>query len=423
MTRLTAARSEPATGDDLKGLRRPPILRESSAQFIRDALRAGQPAILVTGRAQFSSHVPEAALASCASASVRTLHIRPPLPEPAEMQEMIGAAVEIAGGREMAPLAMAARLLFLDPRLTVILAIDDAHTLSHRSLLYLTEMTELLAPDAPVLQIVLAAKPALLDTLARPEFETLRDRLCRPQFESFQPFQPFREAEDDAARSSPPKLAAVALAQAPSLNRIAASPRTAHHRNRRVVGLGAVSRLAAVGFCYFAFDFPLNATLPTIPSPISASLQKILAASEFPQWLGLISQRRNRETIDAAAPVLRGTVPEGNADATRRTTIAKARPPAPPIEVSTPPTEPSTEQRGEAGGAIQETWSQSAERQGTPGGRRSEPSVRAEAVARAQAAVRAEAAVRAQAAVQAQSAAARATAQAEAAAPNDGGGR
>ena len=409
MTRLTAARSEPATGNDLKGLRRPPILRESSAQFIRDALRAGQPAILVTGRAQFSSHVPEAALASCASASVRTLHIRPPLPEPAEMQEMIGAAVEIAGGREMAPLAMAARLLFLDPRLTVILAIDDAHTLSHRSLLYLTEMTELLAPDAPVLQIVLAAKPALLDTLARPEFETLRDRLCRPQFESF---QPFREAEDDAARSSPPKLAAVALAQAPNVKRIAASPRTAHHRNRRVVGLGAVSRLAAVGFCYFAFDFPLNATLPTIPSPISASLQKILAASDFPQWLGLISQRRNEETIDAAAPVLRGTVPEGNADATRRTTIAKARPPAPPIEVSTPPTEPSTEQRGEAGGAIRETWSASAERQGTPGGRRSEPSVRAEAVARAQAAVRAEAAVRAQAAVQA-----------EAAAPNGGGGR
>ena len=155
-------------------------------QFISDALRAGQRAILVTGRGQVSTRVPKAAVAVGVSTSARALHIRPPLPEPPELQEMIGAAVEIAGGREMTPQAMARLLLFADPRPNVILAIDEAHTLSHRSLSYLTLMTELLAQDAPILQIVLAAGPALLDTLAQPEFERLRNRLCRPGFETFQ---------------------------------------------------------------------------------------------------------------------------------------------------------------------------------------------------------------------------------------------
>jgi hypothetical protein len=68
-------------------------------QFVSDALRAGQRAILVTGPGQVSTRVPEAALAACASTSARALHIAPPLPEPPELQEMIGAAVEIAGGR------------------------------------------------------------------------------------------------------------------------------------------------------------------------------------------------------------------------------------------------------------------------------------------------------------------------------------
>src|SRR5580658_3604573 len=155
-------------------------------QFISDALRARQTAILVTGLGQVSMRVPEAALAACAGASARALHIGPPLPEPPELQEMIGAAVQIAGGREMTPQAMARLLLFADPRPNVILAIDEAHTLSDPSLRYLALMTELLAPDAPILQIVLAAGPTLLDTLAQPEFERLRNRLCRPGFESFQ---------------------------------------------------------------------------------------------------------------------------------------------------------------------------------------------------------------------------------------------
>jgi hypothetical protein len=170
-------------------------------QFIGDALRAGERAILVTGRGQVSVRVPEAALA-CAGASALTLHIGPPLPEPAELQQMIGAAVGIGGGREMAPLAMAARLLFAEPRPNVVLAIDDAHTLSHRSLCYLTQMTDLLAPDAPVLQVVLAAGPVLLDTLAQPEFDSFRDRLVRQGFETLQTSP---ELKGDGASPDPPK--------------------------------------------------------------------------------------------------------------------------------------------------------------------------------------------------------------------------
>jgi hypothetical protein len=190
----------------IETLAQPEIVR-----FISDALRAGERAILVTGRDQDSTRVPEAALTAVAGASARTLHIGPPLPEPAELQEMIGAAAEIAGGRQMDPLAMAARLLFLNPGQTVVLAIDDAHTLSHRSLSYLTEMTELLAPDEPVLQIVLAARPALLETLAQGNFESLRNRLCRQEFETP---KSWREGEADGAHAGPVRLTEAALAQA-----------------------------------------------------------------------------------------------------------------------------------------------------------------------------------------------------------------
>ena len=172
-----------------KPLGQRPIARLSelqTVQFISDALRAGRRAILVTGRGQVSMRVPEAALTACGGASARALHIGPPLPEPPELQEMIGAAVGVAGGREMTPQAMAQLLRLADPRPSVILAIDDAHTLSHRSLGYLTQMTELLASESPILQIVLAAGPSLLDTLAQPEFEGLRNRLSRPLFETIQ---------------------------------------------------------------------------------------------------------------------------------------------------------------------------------------------------------------------------------------------
>src|SRR5271165_780541 len=61
------------------------LAERQAVQFVSDALRAGQRAILVTGRGQVSIRVPEAALAACAGTSARTLHIGPPLPEPPEL--------------------------------------------------------------------------------------------------------------------------------------------------------------------------------------------------------------------------------------------------------------------------------------------------------------------------------------------------
>ena len=225
-------------------------------QFVSDALRAGQRAILFTGGGRVSTRVPEAALAACAGPSTRALHIGPPLPEPPELQEMIGAAVGIAGAREMTPQAMARALLFADPRPNVILAIDDAHTLSHPSLRYLALMTELLAPEAPILQIVLAAGPALLDTLAQPEFERLRNRLCRPGFETFRTWAggsvsgTFSGLRKPVRGSAPAGLAHVAYveptASSPARDGIARPALYA------AGGLVVVGCLAAIGYVAFS---------------------------------------------------------------------------------------------------------------------------------------------------------------------------
>jgi hypothetical protein len=238
-------------------------------QFVSDALRAGQRAILVMALGKHSARVPAATLAACASASVRTLHIGPPLPTPPELQEMIGDAAGIAGCREVAPLAMAARLLFAEPRRNVILAIDDAHMLSYRSLAYLTQMTELLAPDAPVLQIVLAAGPDLLDALDRAEFEDFRNQLVRPAFETLQ-IAP--EQENDGACSNPRKHirgpAAAHLTHVWKVKPMMASPKVrkvARNALCATAGLVAVVCLGAIG------SIPLPA-FPVSPTPAAAPL-------------------------------------------------------------------------------------------------------------------------------------------------------
>ncbi len=247
-------------------------------QFISDALRAGQRAILVTGRGEASVRVPEAALAAYANASARILHIGPPLPEPPDLQEMIGAAVDIAGSRDIAPIAMAARLLFPEQRQTIILAIDDAHTLSHRSLSYLTLMTELLAPDAPVLQIVLAAEPVLLDTLAQPEYETFRNRLCRPGFEASQTSP---AAKDDGEFSRPQTRAQSVAAPSQTHAQHAepmAADRTDHGIVRSAVRatawLVAMGGIAAIGYIAFsAFSEDPN---PPSALPVPRTFQSLL---------------------------------------------------------------------------------------------------------------------------------------------------
>src|SRR5271166_1888482 len=291
-------------------------------KFISDALRAGQRAILVTGRSQVSMRVPEAALAACASASARALHIGPPLPEPPELQEMIGASVEIAGGREMIPQAMARLLLFADPRPTVILAIDDAHTLSHRSLSYLTLMTELLAPEAPILQIVLAAGPALLDTLAQPEFERLRNLLGRPGFETFQTLHGGRaNGAFSGLRKPAHGGAAAGLAHVQHADPAAASPR-GHGIARPAVyaagGVVAIGCLTAIGYVAFS-AFTVGPTLPPIPS-LNSAAEQLGAAGDGD---------RAALSLNAAAPAPPIAAPDQNVDAAPPAILAKAAPTAP----------------------------------------------------------------------------------------------
>ena len=309
-----------------KPLGQRPIARLSelqTAQFISDALRAGRRAILVTGRGQVSMRVPEEALTACGGTSARALHIGPPLPEPPELQEMIGAAIGVAGGREMTPQAMAQLLRLADPRPSVILAIDDAHTLSHRSLGYLTQMTELLASESPILQIVLAARPSLLDTLAQPEFEGLRNRLSRPLFETI---QALRGKRTDGAllglRKPTYDRATARLAHLQN-----GGPAALSRRGRRIarlwvraaVGLVAMSGLAAIG--YIALPAFIDPTLPSIPSLNPDAPQRFLAPSGLSQSLAQLSPREIDDAIDPLIDETADAVASGSVELT--TTLLK----------------------------------------------------------------------------------------------------
>ena len=289
-----------------KPLGQRPIARLSelqTVQFISDALREGRRAILVTGRGQVSMRVPEAALTACGGASARALHIGPPLPEPPELQEMIGGAVGAAGGREMTPQAMAQLLRLADPRPSVILAIDDAHTLSHRSLGYLTLMTELLASESPILQIVLAAGPSLLDTLAQPEFEGLRNRLSRPLFETIQTLRGRELGERLLDLRKPTYDRATArLAHDQNGGPAALSPRghgIARPWGRAAVGLVAMSGLATIG--YIALAALIGPTFPPILSLNPDAPQRLSGPSQSLAQLG------PREIDDAIDPLINET--------------------------------------------------------------------------------------------------------------------
>jgi KTSC domain len=286
-------------------------------QFISDALRAGERAILVTGRGQFSIRVPEAALAALVGNSARVVHITPPLPEPPELQEMIGAAAGIAGGRGMTPEAMARLLLLADPRQTVILAIDDAHTLPQRSLSYLALMTDLTATGAPVLQILLAAGSALLDRLAQPKFETLRNRLTRAEFATFENCTAYTGelTEPSQGHASTPMIAPQ-LVWHPSrastrwrlrrgIDEIARSTVYA------AVGVLATSCLAAIGYIAFV-AFTHGPSLPPTPSLESAALQKFVAPSDPSQSPAQLDPRQTDEEIDALIDKLVDAVARGS---------------------------------------------------------------------------------------------------------------
>ena len=222
---------------------------------------------------------------------------------------MIGAAVGVVGGRDMTPQAMAQGLRLADPRPNVILAIDDAHTLSLRSLGYLTLMTELLASEAPILQIVLAANPSLLDTLAQPGFEGLRSRLSRPLLETI---QTLRRADGAhlGLRKPTPGGATTLLGHVQNGGPAELSRRghgIARPAIRAAVALVAMSSLAAIG--YVAFAAFIDPTLSLILSLNSDAPQRFLAPSHPSQSLAELGRKQSGgainplidETVDAAA--------------------------------------------------------------------------------------------------------------------------
>src|SRR6202047_349238 len=166
---------------------------ERQVQCICDALRAGQRTIVVICRDPYPTRIPDAALAACASSASRVLRFGRPLPELLELQEIIGAAAGVEGGRGMAPQALARLLQTAEPRQSVVLVIDDADSLPRQSLYYLAQMLNVLAMDAPALQIVFAARPALLERLGHPDFDesfhnriTLAGGVTEPSLERVQ---------------------------------------------------------------------------------------------------------------------------------------------------------------------------------------------------------------------------------------------
>ena len=56
-------------------------------------------------------------------------------------------------------------------------SLSTTRMLPRQSLYYLAQMLNVLAMDAPALQIVFAARPALLERLSHPDFETFRNRI------------------------------------------------------------------------------------------------------------------------------------------------------------------------------------------------------------------------------------------------------
>src|SRR4029077_2932676 len=127
-------------------------------------------------------------------------------------------------------------------------------------------MTELLASEAAILQIVLAAGPSLLDTLAQPEFESLRNSLSRPLFETIQTLRGKRPNAALLGLQRPHGRAAARLAHVQNNGPAPLSPRgdgMARRPVRGAFGLVAMCSLAAIGYnAFLAFVGP---TLP--PSP------------------------------------------------------------------------------------------------------------------------------------------------------------
>ncbi len=244
----------------------PMTVTQSQEQFIIDALRTGARAVLISCQDPSFAHVPDEALAACMSASVRVLHVGQPLPSVLELQDMIGNAAEITEGLGIAPQAMARLLLASVPSWqSVVLAIDGADTLPRQTLYYLAQLSNALAGEAPVLQIVFAAGPALLESLSHPDFATFRNRIVV-----------FGEKDSTREDDRPKSLAAQGRALqvvaprgvVPLLPHLLRAPRGPVYITGRVAlwltGTSVVAVVLAIGYAAF-FAYSDSQTRPSIP--------------------------------------------------------------------------------------------------------------------------------------------------------------
>jgi hypothetical protein len=270
-------------------------------QSVSDALRAGQRTIVVIFQDPLSTRIPDAALAACRLSS-RVLRIGRPLPELLDLQEMIGAAAGVVESRGLAAQVLARLLQTAEPMQSVVLVIDDADSLSRQSLYYLAQMLNVDAMDAPVLQIVFAAGPALPERLSHPDFEAFRDRITfvmEPSLESIQQereslFYPNTRRDEDLGPevdsnegdlalghgntpSIPPR--SVQLSPLPPHRRGRLSGRMAHRSTvaNKVAIVLAMSCLVTIGYVVFLV-FSDNPTQPTGPAVKSGVQQQSATA-------------------------------------------------------------------------------------------------------------------------------------------------
>ena len=232
----------------------PIAVSQSQVRFIIDALRAGARAILVSGQDPSSARVPDEALAACVGASVKALHIRHPLPSLFGLKDMIASAAGITGGFGIAPQAMARLLLTsVPPWQSVVLAIDDADTLPRQSLHYLAKLSNALAVEAPILQIVFAAGPVLLERLSHPDFEAFRRRMVVPSEKNSE--------QDDRMKSQPAQARGLQViaprsVQLPPLSIAPRRPLYITGRAaRRLTGTNIVAVVLAIGCLLFLIGY------------------------------------------------------------------------------------------------------------------------------------------------------------------------
>ena len=133
--------------------------------------------VLLSSPGSTVAHVGDEVLDACRSLAT-VLPLRPPFPNLLELQAMVGKAACVVGRIGVAPQAMAKLLQDSGLQYPLVLAIDDADTLPRQTLYYLSQVSNAFVADAPALQLVFGARPALLKQLGHPDFKDLAKRIA-----------------------------------------------------------------------------------------------------------------------------------------------------------------------------------------------------------------------------------------------------